>query len=100
MPQVKACTVPRCPTRHVCADPAYDMLLAYAHNGQALAPDHGYPVRLLAPGNIGGRSVKWLCDITVGDQVGGSGCRPGRPVPAPPSTFPQMNHTDYMIGPE
>lgn len=30
-----------------------------------MAPDHGYPVRMLIPGFIGGRMVKWLSEITV-----------------------------------
>lgn len=29
-------------------------------NGELLEPDHGFPVRLVVPGQIGGRSVKWL----------------------------------------
>lgn len=30
-----------------------------------LHPDHGYPVRLIIPGYIGGRNVKWLSEIRV-----------------------------------
>lgn len=30
-------------------------------NGLPLEPDHGFPVRLVVPGQIGGRSVKVLC---------------------------------------
>ena len=46
-------------------NPAYDVLLAYQANGQALQPDHGYPVRLIIPGYIGGRMIKWLAAINV-----------------------------------
>ena len=35
---------------------------------QALEPDHGYPLRLVVPGQIGGRSVKWLTKIEVSDK--------------------------------
>jgi sulfite oxidase len=42
-----------------------EVLLAYEMNGQPLAPVHGYPLRVLAPGYIGARSVKWLARITV-----------------------------------
>ncbi|KAH0553107.1 hypothetical protein GP486_006704 [Trichoglossum hirsutum] len=34
-------------------------------NDQPLTPSHGFPVRLLAPGIAGARSVKWLDRITV-----------------------------------
>lgn len=42
-----------------------EMLLAYEMNGQALTPAHGFPLRVIAPGYIGARSVKWLSRITV-----------------------------------
>lgn len=46
-------------------DPSMDVLLAYEQNGKPLAPDHGFPVRLIIPGYIGGRMVKWLQRIEV-----------------------------------
>ncbi|CAD7697183.1 unnamed protein product [Ostreobium quekettii] len=46
-------------------DPSNDILLAYKQNGRWLTPDHGFPVRMLIPGYIGGRMVKWLSEITV-----------------------------------
>lgn len=46
-------------------DPYGDVLIAYEQNGMKLAPDHGYPVRVVIPGWIGGRMVKWLDTIEV-----------------------------------
>nr|ACF22999.1 nitrate reductase [Chlorella vulgaris] len=46
-------------------DPASDVILAYKQNGRLLTPDHGYPLRLIIPGFIGGRMIKWLQEITV-----------------------------------
>jgi len=46
-------------------NPANDILIAYKHNGKLLAPDHGFPVRMIIPGGIGGRMVKWLANIEV-----------------------------------
>lgn len=38
-------------------DETADVLLAYKMNGKDLSPDHGYPIRLIVPGYIGGRMV-------------------------------------------
>ncbi|TKA24887.1 Nitrate reductase [NADPH] [Salinomyces thailandicus] len=46
-------------------DPNRGMMLAHAMNGEKLRPDHGYPLRAVVPGQIGGRSVKWLKKIIV-----------------------------------
>ncbi|PWZ19875.1 Nitrate reductase [NAD(P)H] [Zea mays] len=51
--------------RGVAMDPARDVILAYMQNGEPLAPDHGFPVRVIVPGFIGGRMVKWLKRIVV-----------------------------------
>jgi sulfite oxidase len=42
-----------------------DVILAYEMNDEILAPEHGFPLRVLVPGYIGARSVKWLRDITL-----------------------------------
>ena len=49
-------------------NPANDVLVAYKQNGRWLAPDHGFPVRLILPGHIGGRTVKWLEKVEVADS--------------------------------
>ncbi|KAB5572345.1 hypothetical protein GE09DRAFT_664745 [Coniochaeta sp. 2T2.1] len=46
-------------------DPNRGMMVAYKMNGETLHPDHGKPLRIVIPGQIGGRSVKWLTRIIV-----------------------------------
>jgi sulfite oxidase len=42
-----------------------ETLLAYEMNGKPLTPSHGAPLRLVVPGYIGARSIKWLAGINV-----------------------------------
>ncbi|KAG8482981.1 hypothetical protein CXB51_022011 [Gossypium anomalum] len=46
-------------------NPEADVLLAYEMNGEPLNRDHGYPLRVIVPGVIGARSVKWLDSINI-----------------------------------
>uniref|UniRef100_A0A182NC90 sulfite oxidase n=1 Tax=Anopheles dirus TaxID=7168 RepID=A0A182NC90_9DIPT len=46
-------------------DPRGDVILAYEMNGQPLNRDHGFPVRVIVPGVVGSRNVKWLGKIIV-----------------------------------
>ncbi|KAI5081504.1 hypothetical protein GOP47_0004687 [Adiantum capillus-veneris] len=45
--------------------PDADVILAYEMNGEELNRDHGYPLRVVVPGVIGARSVKWLKSIDI-----------------------------------
>ncbi|XP_028757496.1 inducible nitrate reductase [NADH] 2 [Neltuma alba] len=58
--------------REIAMDPARDIIIAYMQNGEQLAPDHGFPVRMIIPGFIGGRMVKWLKRIIVTPQESGN----------------------------
>ena len=45
-----------------------DNLLCYEMNGEPLPPEHGFPLRLIAPGWYGVANVKWLTRIEVIDH--------------------------------
>ncbi|KAJ4991807.1 nitrate reductase [Stagonosporopsis vannaccii] len=49
-------------------DSTNDVILAYEMNDTPLPPDHGYPVRLMIPGYVGGRCVKWLKRIWISEK--------------------------------
>ncbi|XP_011644963.1 probable sulfite oxidase, mitochondrial [Pogonomyrmex barbatus] len=46
-------------------DPRGDVILAYEMNGEPLSRDHGFPIRVIVPGVVGARNVKWLSKISV-----------------------------------
>ncbi|XP_036148221.1 sulfite oxidase, mitochondrial isoform X2 [Monomorium pharaonis] len=46
-------------------DPRCDVILAYEMNGEPLSRDHGFPIRVIVPGVVGARNVKWLSKINV-----------------------------------
>lgn len=45
-----------------------DTLVVIGMNGEPLAPDHGYPARLIVPGIYGMKNVKWVERIEVVDE--------------------------------
>ncbi|KAI9689273.1 MAG: hypothetical protein M1820_010184 [Bogoriella megaspora] len=42
-----------------------DVLLAWGMNGEPLPRDHGFPLRVVVPGTVAARSVKWLSRIVL-----------------------------------
>lgn len=53
-------------------DARNDVILAYQMNDHPIPPDHGHPVRLMLPGWVGARSVKWLTKVWVTDYENNS----------------------------
>lgn len=45
-----------------------DVIVAHSMNGEFLAPDHGFPARLISPGWAAVASVKWLDRLFVSDE--------------------------------
>ncbi|EEZ97850.1 sulfite oxidase, mitochondrial [Tribolium castaneum] len=45
-----------------------DVILAFEMNGVPIPRDHGFPVRVIVPGTVGARNVKWLARIIVSEK--------------------------------
>lgn len=55
------------PFEHAMAE-TNDVILAYEMNNVPLPPDHGFPLRVVVPGWVGGRNVKWVGRIWVSEE--------------------------------
>ena len=49
-------------------DTKSEVLLAYEMNGEPLPRDHGFPLRVVCPGVVGARNVKWLSRIIASNE--------------------------------
>jgi len=45
-----------------------DVLLAYEMNGETLPIEHGFPLRIVVPGTVGVRNVKWVKTIRTSSE--------------------------------
>ncbi|CAF9923836.1 hypothetical protein IMSHALPRED_006031 [Imshaugia aleurites] len=53
-------------------DPRGDVILAHQMNGKTLSPDHGFPLRVIAPGHVAARSVKWVHRVILSEEESAS----------------------------
>ena len=74
-------------------DPRKDCLIAWAMNGKDLPRDHGYPLRIVIPGVIGARNVKWLKKIILSETESQSHYQQGDYKSFNPST--DWNNVDF-----
>ncbi|XP_066441169.1 sulfite oxidase, mitochondrial [Eleutherodactylus coqui] len=59
------------PFRHAMSKD-HEVLLAFEMNGEELPKDHGFPLRVIVPGVVGARNVKWLGRIIVSEEESSS----------------------------
>ncbi|KAL6432714.1 hypothetical protein ACFW04_006253 [Cataglyphis niger] len=78
-------------------DPKGDVILAYEMNGKPLSKDHGFPIRIIVPGVVGARNVKWLNKICVSKQESQSQWQQGDYKGFSPST--NWDNVDFSKSP-
>ncbi|XP_033203254.1 sulfite oxidase [Bombus vancouverensis nearcticus] len=78
-------------------DPRADIILAYEMNGQPISRDHGFPVRVIVPGVVGARNVKWLARIIVSKEESPSQWQQGDYKGFSPST--DWDNVDFSKAP-
>lgn len=78
-------------------DPRGDVLLAYEMNGETLPRDHGYPIRVVVPGVVGARNVKWLNRIILSEKESDSHFQQGDYKGFNPST--NWDNVDFSKSP-
>ncbi|GAB1868830.1 sulfite oxidase [Camponotus japonicus] len=78
-------------------DPRADVILAYEMNGKLLSRDHGFPIRVIVPGVVGARNVKWLNKICVSKQESESQWQQGDYKGFSPST--NWDNVDFSKSP-
>ncbi|XP_011871079.1 PREDICTED: sulfite oxidase-like [Vollenhovia emeryi] len=78
-------------------DPRADVILAYEMNGEPLSKDHGFPIRVIVPGVVGARNVKWLSKIIVSKEESPSQWQQGDYKGFSPST--DWDNVDFSKSP-
>lgn len=78
-------------------DPRADVILAYEMNGEPLSKDHGFPIRVIVPGVVGARNVKWLSKISVSKEESQSQWQQGDYKGFSPST--NWDNVDFSKSP-
>ncbi|WP_263247038.1 sulfite oxidase [Saccharopolyspora rosea] len=76
-----------------------DVLLAWAMNGAPLPVVHGGPVRVVVPGQVGARSVKWIERITVQDPPSDNYFQARSYRLLPPEADPGEPGAGFALGP-
>ncbi|XP_076650743.1 sulfite oxidase [Halictus rubicundus] len=78
-------------------DPRADVILAYEMNGQPISRDHGFPIRVIVPGVVGARCVKWLDKIILSKEESQSQWQQGDYKGFSPNT--DWDNVDFSMAP-
>uniref|UniRef100_A0A0R3RK36 sulfite oxidase n=1 Tax=Elaeophora elaphi TaxID=1147741 RepID=A0A0R3RK36_9BILA len=75
-----------------------EVIIAYGMNDEDLPRDHGYPMRLIAPGIVGARQVKFLSTIILSEEESKSHWQK-RDYKALPPFIGSADHQDFELVP-
>lgn len=74
-----------------------EVLLAFEMNGKPIPVDHGYPLRVIVPGTIAGRQVKWLSRIILSKEESKSFMHENNSKSAGPSTNKDTKNAENVF---
>ena len=75
-------------------NPIGNVLLAYKMNDKIIPRDHGYPLRVIVPGYVGIRNVKWIKNITISEEEAESNWQIGIAYKGLPHYIKDLNNID------
>lgn len=75
-----------------------EVIIAYSMNDQDIPRDHGYPLRLIAPGIVGARQVKYLTSICLSEEESTSHWQK-KDYRALPPHIGLLDHQDFELVP-
>ncbi|VDN05014.1 unnamed protein product [Thelazia callipaeda] len=76
-----------------------EVIIAYEMNGEDIPRDHGYPIRLIAPGLVGARQVKFLSAIILSEEESKSHWQAKDYRGLPPFIDAQSHQNDFQLPP-
>ncbi|GMI40327.1 hypothetical protein TrCOL_g88 [Triparma columacea] len=75
-------------------DPTKDVLLATRMNDEDITPDHGFPARLIVPGVVGVRNIKWVKKIALASEEADSMWQTGHAYKVLPTWVKKVEEVD------
>ncbi|GMH75140.1 hypothetical protein TrRE_jg10374 [Triparma retinervis] len=75
-------------------DPSKDVILATKMNDEDITPDHGFPARLIVPGVVGVRNIKWVKRITLAPEEADSMWQTGHAYKVLPTWVKNVSEVD------
>lgn len=83
----------------IAMDPSREVLVAFEMNGEPIPREHGAPLRVIVPGTIGARNVKWVKKIIVSSEEAHSNWQRGLPYKVTPPAVTDLKDANPAVLP-